>query len=58
MDDKVLEVYKNLLHTYKTMTERKTLVSDVTIFRPTRVSKKDIKRKITELERKYKLNNK
>ena len=58
MDDKVLEVYKNLLHTYKTMTERKRLVSDVAIFSPTRVSKKHIKRKITELERKYKLNNK
>lgn len=53
--EKVLEIYKNLQHTYDTMKDSKVMVASNPMFKPSRASKASIKRKLDEIKRKYKL---
>ena len=47
--EKVLEIYKNLQHTYDTMKDSKVMVPSNPMFKPSRASKASIKRKLPPL---------
>ena len=58
MESKIQEIYNNLKRTYETMSDKRVISSSNPMFHHPRASKRMIKRKMDEIENKYKLNNK